>query len=58
MWMRQKFGEKFGEKFGDNRNKFGNSAPKFLDNPSDKDEHGNIHTTEIRRKTYKNSIYV
>ena len=33
-------------------NKFGNSVPKFLDNPSDKDEHGDIHTTGNKRKTY------
>ena len=29
---------------------------RFLDKPSGKDEHGDIHTTEIKRKTYKNSI--
>ena len=34
----------------------GTHPHKFLDNPSGKDEHGDSHTTEIKRKTYKNSI--
>lgn len=34
----------------------GTHPHKVLDKPSSKDEHGDIHTTEIRRKTYKNSI--
>ena len=34
----------------------GTHPHKFLDKPSGKDEHGDIHTTEIKRKTYKNSI--
>ena len=34
----------------------GTHPHKFLDKPSGKDEHGGIHTTWNKRKTYKNSI--
>lgn len=33
----------------------GTHPHKFLDKPNGKDEHGDSHTTEIKRKTYKNS---
>ena len=34
----------------------GTHPHKFLDTPSGKDEHGVIHATWNKRKTYKNSI--
>ena len=34
----------------------GTHPHKLLNKPSSKNEHGNIHTTEIKRKTYKNPI--